>query len=84
MASLDHKQFEDATPVAHARHRRGEGLEYRVYFTLIFAASLPIAAVRVLIPSARRRAFGVSRERRTIWGEAKVMANIVTPLIFSV
>lgn len=84
MASLDHKQFDNATAVTPARHKRGEGLEYRVYFTLIFCASLPIAAVRVAIPSASRRAFGISRERRTIWGEAKVMANIVTPLIFSV
>ena len=86
MSSMNHRQFDPAhadSVASHARRRRAESLEYRIYFALIFTCSLPIAAVRVLVPSARRRAFGVPRERRGILGEARMMANIVTPLIFS-
>lgn len=84
MSSLDHNTFDIATPVLpSARRRKGESWEYRVYFTMIFCASLPIALIRVLLPN-RSRAFGIARERRGVWGEAKMMANIITPLIFSV
>ncbi|MEL6677670.1 MAG: cytochrome PufQ [Pseudomonadota bacterium] len=86
MSTIDPKSFDlaTATPAgALQRRRRAEGWEYRIYFGLIFACSLPLATVRVLMPGARRRAFGIARERRTIWGEARMMANIVTPLIFS-
>ena len=86
MRTIDPKSFDlaTATPAGtQRRRRRAEGWEYRIYFGLIFACSLPLATLRVLLPSARRKSFGVPRERRTIWGEARMMANIVTPMIFS-
>ncbi len=64
---------------AAQRRRRPEGVEYALYFGLIFIISLPIALVRWVMP--RREAFG--RTRRSILGEAWAMANNATPALFS-
>ena len=83
MASLDHDAFVHATPAQVRRHKQWESWEYRLYFTLIFAVSLPAALVKAILP-ARKQAFGIAPERRGVWGEAKRMAHTITPLIFSV
>ncbi|MGB0498990.1 MAG: cytochrome PufQ [Rubricella sp.] len=84
MSVLDPNSFDHVTAVPPARRRKSETLEYRVYFALIFGASLPIALMRTLFPSMRKRAFGMAPKRRGVIGEARMMANIITPLIFSV
>jgi hypothetical protein len=66
----------------HVRHRERGGVEYWIYFALVFLISLPVAAARRLLP-AHTEAWGVPARRRSILGEARSMADSVTPMLFS-
>lgn len=59
----------------HGRPKTG-GLEYNLYFALIFLISLPTALVRMVIPRRGER-------MRFFVTEAWSMAQAVTPRIFS-
>lgn len=62
------------------RTRRGPGLEYKIYFSLIFLAALPFAAGGVLLAllgfKSKRRSGGLIRR-------ASAEASEITTMIFS-
>ena len=62
--------------VSAARSPGRSGLEYGVYFTLVFAISLIPAAARMVVPKA-------GQPRKFFVTDAWSMAQEVTPMIFS-
>ncbi|MEO0386756.1 MAG: cytochrome PufQ [Pseudomonadota bacterium] len=60
-----------------ARRGRQGGLEYSLYFALIFTISLLPALVRMAVPKR-------GEKRRFFVTHARQMAREVTPMIFSV
>ena len=62
--------------VSTARTTGRSGLEYGVYFTLVFAISLIPAAAHMVIPKA-------GQPRKFFVTDAWAMAQEVTPVIFS-
>lgn len=61
---------------AQARHR---GLEFQVYFALIFVLALPVATVRWLREAIAQRTLDLRGPLARAWAEA----DRTTPLIFS-
>ncbi|WP_112320704.1 cytochrome PufQ [Oceanibium sediminis] len=59
-----------------ARSRGPSGLEYGVYFTLVFAISLIPAAARMVVPKA-------GQPRKFFVTDAWARTREVTPMIFS-
>ncbi|MEM1345339.1 MAG: cytochrome PufQ [Pseudomonadota bacterium] len=73
----------DAPSAAAVRSRR-KPVEYRLYYAIVFAVALPVAAVCALLP--RREAFQsaavANAPRRGVFAEARALTDAVVPFLF--
>jgi len=65
-------------PVQRAPGRK-RGLEFHIYFTLIFLLAIPVGTERWIANVIRRRTLNVRGPLARAWAEA----DRITPLIFS-
>ena len=65
-------------PVQRSAHRK-RGLEFRIYFTLIFILAIPVGTERWIANVVRKRSLDVRGPLARAWAEA----DRITPLIFS-
>jgi hypothetical protein len=70
------------TTMAHddVHRRKGKPAEYRIYYAIVFAVALPIAAVRRMLPQSE--GFLEEGARRGVIGEARALTNTVIPYLF--
>jgi hypothetical protein len=59
--------------------RRKNGVEFTVYFTIIFLATLPLATLTWAMQAIRTRSFTDKGPMARAWTQAR----IITPMIFS-
>ncbi|WP_375227328.1 cytochrome PufQ [Roseobacter sp. S98] len=59
--------------------RRRHGLEFNVYFAIIFLATLPLATLTWALAAIRSRSFTEKGPMARAWTQAQ----IITPMIFS-
>ena len=66
-------------PRARSRQARRRGLEFQLYFALIFALALPVATLRWMRDVVQYRTLDLRAPLARAWAEA----DRTTPLIFS-
>ena len=66
-------------PRARSRQARRRGLEFQLYFALIFALALPVATLRWMRDVVQYRTLDLRGPLARAWAEA----DRTTPLIFS-
>ena len=73
--------MDDMTSIAPPQRAPGRkrGLEFRIYFTLIFILAVPVGTERWLANVIRRRTLNTRGPLARAWAEA----DRITPLIFS-
>ncbi len=65
-------------PVVRASNRK-RGLEFKIYFSLIFILAIPVGTERWIANVVRKRSLDVRGPLARAWAEA----DRITPLIFS-
>ncbi|MEM6385975.1 MAG: cytochrome PufQ [Pseudomonadota bacterium] len=66
------------TPTPRSVHRK-RGLEFQIYFTLIFILAIPVGTERWIANVVRKRSLNTRGPLARAWADA----DRVTPLIFS-
>jgi len=68
-------------PTTRARVRR-KPAEYRLYYAIVFAVALPIAAVRCIFPRTDGYLERAPSEPRGVLSEARALTETVVPYLF--
>lgn len=67
------------TPMPRTANRQKRGLEYKIYFALIFILAIPVGTERWIANVVRKRSLNTRGPLARAWADA----DRVTPLIFS-
>ena len=81
MSDMTSDMMETAQPPATTREhvRRKHGVEFGVYFAIIFVATLPLATLTWAMHAIKTRSFTDKGPMARAWTQAR----IITPMIFS-
>ncbi|MGF1503264.1 MAG: cytochrome PufQ [Paracoccaceae bacterium] len=69
-------------PLAGSFARRRKPVEYKIYFAVIFAVALPIAALGRLLPRDTGYLEASTGASRSVFAEARAIADSIIPFLF--